>query len=172
MGFIKIKERILDLGCGTKKTPNSFGVDVVKLKNVDLVYDLNQIPWPFEDEQFEKVIMNDSLEHLDKPIDVLREVYRILKPSGKVELRVLYWNHKYNYSDPQHKHAFAEMYFDFFCGKKEREYYMDYAFSSVKTDFHFTHEAIMEFGVDRENLMKKAHFYCNIIDVMYVTLKK
>lgn len=171
MGFIKVRQKILDLGCGDCKTEKAYGIDAVKLKGVNLVYDLNQIPYPFEDNQFERVVMNDILEHLDKPIDVLREVYRILKPKGTVEIRVLYWNHKYNYSDPQHKHAFTERYFEYFCGRI-RAYYMDYAFSDLEIEYHFTPEAVMEFGGNEENLLKKAHFYCNIIDVMYVRLFK
>ena len=171
MGFIIVKQKLLDLGCGTAKHPEAFGIDAVELEGVDLVYDLNKIPYPFKNNQFEKVIMNDILEHLDKPIDILREVYRILKPKGTVEIRVLYWNHKYNYSDPQHKHAFTEIYFEFFCGKR-RPYYMDYAFSDMKVSYNFTPEAILEFGGNEEYLMKKSHFYCNIIDAMYVELIK
>lgn len=137
-----------------------------------MVYDLNDIPYPFKDGYYDRIIMKDILEHLDNPMDVLREIYRILKPKGKVEIQVLYWNHKYNYSDPQHKHVFAEMYFDFFCAKPGREYYMDFAFSSLKITYRFTAEAIREFGPNEANLIKKAHFYCNIIDAMSVELIK
>jgi len=164
-------EKVLDLGCGTAKTKGSYGIDIADLEGVDLVYDLNVVPYPFDSETFDWVIMNDILEHLDNPIDVIREVHRILKKGGKLYIRVLYWNHKYNYSDPQHKHAFTEIYFEFFTGKR-RAYYFDFKFEDMKVEYTFDRNAIDKYGDNPEILMKKVYFHCNIIDGMHVTLIK
>lgn len=40
----------------------------------------------FQDNMFDTIIMNDSMEHVDKPIEVLEECYRVLKPGGKLFL--------------------------------------------------------------------------------------
>lgn len=160
----------IDLGCGKAKTEGAIGVDIVKLDGVDVVYDLNDIPYPFKGKTVDLIIMNDILEHLDKPIDVMRECYRLLKKGGKLKIRVVYWNHKYSYSDPQHKHAFSEIYFDFFIGKR-RPYYIDFCFDDLKIDYIFDQRAIDYFG---DNLMKKKeiYFYCNIIQGLNIELIK
>jgi len=166
------KEKILDVGCGTKKHPGAIGIDIAKLDGVDIVHDLNRFPWKgIEDETFDWVLMKDIIEHLDDPIAVLKEAHRILKPNGKVYIRVVYWNHKYAYSDPTHKHFFTEIYFKFFTGEW-RPYYMDYKFKDLKIDYTFDPNAIRKYGNNRKKLLKKAYFYCNIIDGMHVILTK
>ncbi|HOH70186.1 MAG TPA: class I SAM-dependent methyltransferase [Sedimentibacter sp.] len=50
---------------------------------------------PFENEAFDTIIMNDAMEHVDKPEMVLRECYRILKKDGKLYLNFPPYNHPY-----------------------------------------------------------------------------
>jgi SAM-dependent methyltransferase len=48
-----------------------------------VVHDLNQQPaLPYEDNLFDAVICTVSVQYLQRPIDVFREVYRALKPGG------------------------------------------------------------------------------------------
>ena len=44
-------EKVLDLGCGLRKTPGSVGCDMISLPSVDVVHDLNSFPYPFPDEE-------------------------------------------------------------------------------------------------------------------------
>ena len=165
--------KILDLGCGNCKTKGAYGIDITPLEGVNMVYDLNKIPYPFKDNWVDVIIMNDILEHLDNPIDVIRECYRLLKKGGKLEIRVLYWNHIYNYSDPQHKHVFAPIYFEFFTKDSHRLYYFDFHFDSLKIKYTFDVNAMKKYGpFNRKRLMEKAYFHCNIIDGMHITLVK
>lgn len=165
-------KRILDVGCGTNKVPGAIGIDKVKLDCVDIVHDLNKFPWgELKEESFNEIYMNDILEHLNDPIKAIRESYRLLKNKGKLFIRVAYWNHKYTYSDPTHQHGFSEIYFQFFIGER-RPYYMDFKFTDLKIDFFFDKNAIKKFGKNRKRLLKKAYFYCNIIQGMYITLTK
>lgn len=39
---------------------------------------------PFEDGFFDTIIMNDAMEHVDEPLKVLNECYRVLKKGGKL----------------------------------------------------------------------------------------
>src|SRR4030095_16735856 len=54
----------------------------------DIVHDLTQFPWPFEDDSFEEIHAYELLEHLGQQGDWrgffrdFSEVYRILKPGG------------------------------------------------------------------------------------------
>jgi len=62
---------ILDVGCGTAKINGAIGIDRAKLPGVDIVHDLNDLPWPFENDSFDEVYMNDIIEHLDDTIKVM-----------------------------------------------------------------------------------------------------
>ncbi|KAB3534711.1 class I SAM-dependent methyltransferase [Alkaliphilus pronyensis] len=39
---------------------------------------------PFQENHFDTIIMNDAMEHVDKPLQVLNECYRVLKPKGRL----------------------------------------------------------------------------------------
>ncbi|MBQ7474889.1 MAG: class I SAM-dependent methyltransferase [Clostridia bacterium] len=49
----------------------------------------------FPDGTFDTVIMNDAMEHVAKPEDVLRELHRILKPGGRVFCNFPPYGHPY-----------------------------------------------------------------------------
>ena len=166
------KEKVLDVGCGMNKEPGAIGIDIVKLDGVDIVHNLNITPWKgINDESFDWILMKDVLEHLDNTTDIMRECYRILKPGGKLFISVVYWNHKYAYSDPTHKHFYTEISFKFFTGEA-RPYYTDFKFRDLKIDYIFDFNAIRKFGNNRKVLFEKAYFNCNIIQGMHVILTK
>ncbi|MFX0059066.1 MAG: methyltransferase domain-containing protein, partial [Candidatus Heimdallarchaeota archaeon] len=168
----EIQKKILDVGCGTDKEPGAIGIDIANLPGVDIVQDLNVFPWgELEDESFDEIYMKDTIEHLDDPVGVMRECYRLLKDGGKLYVRVTYWNHKYSFSDPTHKHAFSEISFKFFVGEW-RAYYMDFQFKNLNIDYIFDPNAIKKFGKNPKKLIEKAYFYCNIIQGMNITLTK
>ncbi|NLB33409.1 MAG: class I SAM-dependent methyltransferase, partial [Tissierellia bacterium] len=50
---------------------------------------------PFENETFDTIIMNDAMEHVDRPEMVLEECYRILKKDGKLYLNFPPYNHPF-----------------------------------------------------------------------------
>ncbi|MFT4093288.1 MAG: class I SAM-dependent methyltransferase [Niabella sp.] len=94
---------ILDLGCGSgkylykfkKKGWNVYGVEVnksaAKLGN-DLeqlnIHSGNLISAQFENDFFDYVRSNHSFEHIVNPKEVLTEIRRILKPTGKLFIGV------------------------------------------------------------------------------------
>lgn len=49
----------------------------------------------FQDNYFDVIIMNDAMEHVDKPNKVLNECYRVLKPGGKLYLNFPPYNHPF-----------------------------------------------------------------------------
>ncbi|MFZ3090382.1 MAG: class I SAM-dependent methyltransferase [Nitrospirota bacterium] len=76
------KEKILDLGCGNRKVAGAIGVDCIGYPVVDVVHDLNQFPYPFEDASFDAVVLNHVIEHLEDIPHTLNEVQRLLKSGG------------------------------------------------------------------------------------------
>jgi len=112
------KLKILELGAGanpyvTKKNETVIHVDIVKLPHIDLVYDLNKSPWPFKDNEFDKVIGCSILEHLDDVVKTINEIWRITKNGGKVEILVPYFVCADSFTDPTHKHFFTTRSLDY-----------------------------------------------------------
>jgi ubiquinone/menaquinone biosynthesis C-methylase UbiE len=72
------------------------------------------MPYPFKDNTFSEVRMYDVFEHLDKPLDILNEVHRILVMGGIFDLRVPTEQDTDLWSDITHKRPFTERSFDHF----------------------------------------------------------
>ena len=161
----------LDVGCGDAKVEGAIGLDCVGLPGVDVVHDLNQYPWPFENDSFDEIYLNEVIEHLPNTIKVMEEIYRICKPTGKVHIRVVYWNHMHSISDPQHVSFFNETTWEFFTGKRKK-YYTKAAFKMERLEFTYDAFANRIFFRQKWLMRRLAYFLCNIIDGMRVTLVK
>lgn len=168
----EMEERVLDLGCGTDKKEGAYGVDHIEFPSVDYICDLNEIPWVFGGggQSWDVIYMTDILEHLEKPIDILREVHRILKIGGTLIITVVYWNHKYSFSNLTHKHALSEISFNCLIGKG-RPLGLDFQFSSMDIEYIYDSEAKAKYKTE-ELLQEKAFRKCNIIQGMIIKLKK
>lgn len=71
-------------------------VDHLALPNVDFVHDLNTSPWPFADESVEHIRAYNILEALSNSIQAIEEIWRILKPGGKLEICLPYYNNNWS----------------------------------------------------------------------------
>ncbi len=90
-------------------------MDIAKLPGVDYVHDANEVPWDFESETFDRVYASHFLEHVFDVNAVVKEIHRILKPDGVLEVIVPDYRSKGAYSDPDHKHFFTDETFDYWC---------------------------------------------------------
>ena len=93
------------LGCGAKRV---VGIDVVpryKEESEKLARKLGADGFEFfcedagatsfDDNSFDTIIMNDAMEHVAEPEKVLCEMYRILKPGGRLFVNFPPYNHPY-----------------------------------------------------------------------------
>jgi len=74
---------------------------------VNLVYDLNRTPYPFKDNFFDEVYCSHILEHLYSTYDKFLEIWRILKPNGKLIVKVPHFSSNNTWSDPTHVRPFS-----------------------------------------------------------------
>ncbi len=105
---------ILDLGCGLRKRPGAIGIDVNPRSHADIIHDLNSFPYPFPDNNFDEIICDNTLEHLDDLLKVMEELHRIAKPSALVTIVVPFFSHQQAHTDPTHRHFFGVHSFDYF----------------------------------------------------------
>lgn len=84
----------LNVGCGLDKKEGWVNLDFDRNVNPDVVYDLSKIygggKLPFKDNFFDYVYLSDVLEHFSEPLPLLRELWRVVKPYGKIEIKVPY----------------------------------------------------------------------------------
>lgn len=69
------------------------------VKNTFLV-NLDEERLPFTDQSFDSVFWGDNIEHIFEPMPVLKEIYRVLKPKGRVVIsfpNMGYWYYRYLY---------------------------------------------------------------------------
>lgn len=111
------KGRLLDLGCGSVPYYGAYRDWVSEVtcvdwantlhgnKYLDKEADLTK-PLDFPDNSFDTVILSDVLEHIPIPLDLCREISRILSPRGKFIMNVpfFYWLHE----TPHDYHRYTE----------------------------------------------------------------
>jgi len=74
----------INLGSGVSNIEGYTNVDIFPLKNVDIVHDLEKIPYPFESNSADEIYTSHFLEHcsFSSIPNILAECQRILKPEG------------------------------------------------------------------------------------------
>src|SRR5262249_50854665 len=87
----KCGARVLDIGCGTNKIPGSIGMDVNPRSAADIIHDLDDVPYPFEDGEFDEVVGRHVIEHVREPMAVMSELHRITRPGGLIRLVAPHW---------------------------------------------------------------------------------
>lgn len=106
----------LNLGCGhLTYRPNVVNVDRVHVPGVDVVHDVDVVPWPFADGQFAEVWATNLFEHVIDPIAFIGEAWRVLEPHGLLHLLVPHWKSENAFTDPTHRRFCTERTFDYWC---------------------------------------------------------
>ena len=120
----------LNLGCGRNIKKGWINLDNSELPGVDVVHDIEKLPLPFDNEQFDEIRCDNILEHVEY-IPVLKDLYRILTHQGRLTVRVPHFTSRNNYVDPTHKKQFSISTFDFFVENSQNDYYFDFHFSRI-----------------------------------------
>lgn len=107
------------LGCGHRRQKqlhllgrqdwdNLVTVDINPKADPDYILDLNNLPYPFEDNTFDEIHAYEVLEHIGKQGDYkfffsqFQEFYRILKPEGHLFFTCPSYRSTWAWGDPGH----------------------------------------------------------------------
>ncbi len=91
-GLVSGKQRVLDIGCSQYPNPflqNSIveGLDLVKASLPDNYSELHLGSMEsLNSARYDGIVAGEILEHLERPIDFLRECYRLVSPGGSIVL--------------------------------------------------------------------------------------
>ena len=109
----------LDIGCGANKNPGFVGIDMMDLPGVDIVWDLETTPYPLPNECVLTATASHVLEHINPHkgvfINVMDEIWRIMKPRGQFAFVVPHAESHGFAQDPTHCNMINETtmhYFD------------------------------------------------------------
>lgn len=136
----------LSLACGQNKPEGFLGVDIAPGEGVDIVQDLFDFPWKFEDNSVDEIECSHFVEHIPHIIEgrgmkagyddvfykFFDEVHRILKPAefdpsnpnvptkGFAKIVTPYYSSIRAWQDPTHMRAISEASY-LYLNKKWRE---------------------------------------------------
>jgi len=111
--YLKDKE-ILEIGSGHTSRLGVVTLDFNQSVEPDILHNLDKIPWPIMDSHFDVVLMFSVIEHVENPLKVIEECYRILKPNGKIYLLTPHFSATASYTDLSHRWHFSGRSFDYF----------------------------------------------------------
>ncbi len=111
---------VLDIGAGgLRRADHVKTVDILELPNTDYVFHVEKnIPWPFEDNEFDYIILSNVIEHIDDLEPFLKEINRVCKPGGIIRGTTPHFTNPCAYADPTHKHYFSLHFLDCFSEKR------------------------------------------------------
>lgn len=93
----------LNLGCCDSPKPGYVNVDLRAYPGVDVVHDLSNFPWPWDDSSVDEIYASHIIEHIADRVGVMNECWRVLKPGGRLSLIYPDAMGAGHWQDPDHK---------------------------------------------------------------------
>lgn len=170
----------LSLGAGTQREDGWTNVDYLDIPETDIVHNLIEFPWPFDDESVEEIKAIDVLEHLPShtlpeandiqidsvertvkvtagpaglsvPLEFVKECHRILEPGGILFIQVPHWLSPNCWTDLTHTRGFTERSMNYFDDSTDLGKHYGY-YSNVR----FNVSAVVTEWTDPDTLAKHA----------------
>ncbi len=188
---IYTKRTKLNLGCAYARMPDAENVDINPVYKPDRVVDLERFPWPWADASVDEICMHHSLEHLGADpnvfLRIMRELYRVLVPGGKVRIQVPHPRHDNYINSPTHVRPITSITLQQFSQEWNRktrgEGYANETFGELLgVDFKITENELIiakpwwekyQRGlVSKEELEFAVASYWNVIEECRITIEK
>jgi hypothetical protein len=116
----------LNLGCGHRKVAGFVNVDKAPACDPDVVFDVEQLNWPWEPCSADEVLFNHSLEHMGAVtsvfLGIMRELYRVCAASARVSINAPHPRHDNFINDPTHVRVITPGMLSLFDLQKNREW--------------------------------------------------
>jgi len=134
--------------CSCSNKPNGFiGVDKRKLNDEDIVFDLDEPNWPFDDGSVGVFRLQDALEHLKDPINTMKEMHRCLCSGGWALIEVPSTDGRGAFQDPTHVSFWNTNSFWYYTKKEQAtfigtpvKFQLNRIANHYPTDWHKFHE--------------------------------
>lgn len=97
----------LNLGCGKDIRMGYVNLDFVAAPGIDVIWDLEKFPYPFEDNTFDEVYAANIIEHLTDAKKTIIELHRICKNNAIMKINVPHAMTPLAWGDITHKRVFS-----------------------------------------------------------------
>ena len=90
-------------------------MDLAALPTVDVVHDIDEVPFPFKDDSFDEVHLVHVVEHARSIVRLMEEVHRISRPGARVRIVTPHYTDSMSWQDPTHRwhlNSYSFRYFD------------------------------------------------------------
>lgn len=123
----------LHLGCGKTYMDDWVNIDASKKVQTDLVFNLDKINQrhrlPYDDNSVEAILASHLLEHLQNPMKLMQELYRVAEPGCICNIKVPHGASDSAWTDPMHVRPYFPTTFAYF-GQPCYEHYVDYGYTA------------------------------------------
>jgi len=138
ISIISKNRRVLDIGCGNNKHPGSIGIDFSNINDVDISYNLENMPYPIDDNSFDVVILQNVIEHIQDIVGLMEEIHRIITPGGDILISTPHFSSLYSYQDPTHVRHMAYNSMDVFIDETTHlNFYSQLRFKMINKSIDF-----------------------------------
>lgn len=104
----------LNLGCGRDYREGWINLDFNKEVKADIYHDLEKFPYPFKDNEFDLIYLDNVLEHVKDIFKCIDELWRISKPEAIIIIFVPHFSGIYATKHLAHYHQFGMGTFDIY----------------------------------------------------------
>jgi len=97
----------LNLGAGPDIREGWDNHDYKKVKGINLVFNLEEFPYPIKDNTYDFILCNHVIEHIDNLFKLFDELHRITKPNAFIKIEVPHFSTSFAFTQIDHKHYFG-----------------------------------------------------------------
>jgi len=140
---------VLNIAAGEKRYDDEgiWNVDLIEGEGIDQVVDLNNHPWPWDDNSIDGIHASHILEHFLDHETFLRECHRILKPGGFLRIVVPHCTSMSSVGCLGHYRTFsADTLHRYLCSQGRHDCYMfrDIKFELVEQRVNWVWEEVIK----------------------------
>lgn len=178
----------VNLGCGNMYLKNHINCDKNTKYKADKYFDMALPNWPFSDNTIDYVLAKHCLEHLtlDGYFNAFKEIYRICKPNGVLEIHFPHHLSNNFFNDPTHKIRITVAGLDMFSKELNRNWQksgmsnsqlameLDIDFLVFKKSYIVNESELSKIGMKNytmEDIQRFEFIFGNIVDELEVQLR-
>ena len=111
---------ILAIAVGITPRPDAINMDKASLPGIDVVHNVENLPWPFESESFVEIQAYEIVIYIRDVMQFVDECWRVAKPNALLKIRYPLWDKEIGWIDPTIIRPFAKNSFDIFDPEANR----------------------------------------------------